>query len=94
MKGVNKRFFKYNIVYSVFGLTKRKGFGKKTKWKKIENGKTYFEDLELILYRCRHLKHPRATLVTQGAFWVCLHNDKSTINPDKQFLKNPLCILP
>ena len=39
MKGVNKRFFKYDIVYSVFGLTKRKGFGKKTKWKKLKMAK-------------------------------------------------------
>ena len=41
---------------------------------KIENGKTYLEDLELILYRCRHLKHPEATLVSQGALRACSHD--------------------
>ena len=66
MKGVDKS--KYNIIYSVFGLTKRKGFGKKGKMEKIENGKTYLEDLELILTAAAKMKHPRATLVAQGAF--------------------------
>ena len=35
---------------------------------KIENGKTYLEDLELILTAAAKMKHPRATLVSQGAF--------------------------
>ena len=56
------------ILFTVFlGLRKGKAL-EKDKMEKIENGKTYFEDLELILYRCRQLKHPRATLVSQGAF--------------------------
>ena len=67
MKGVDKRWLSI-ILFTVFELTKRKGFGKNDKMEKIENGKTYFEDLELILYRCRHLWYPRATLVPQGAF--------------------------
>ena len=35
---------------------------------KIENGKTYFEDLELNFTAAANLKHPEVTLVSQGAF--------------------------
>ena len=38
MKGVDKRFFKYNIVYSVFGLTKGKVL-EKDKMEKLKMAK-------------------------------------------------------
>ena len=74
------------------GLRKGKALEKRQNGKKIENGKTYFGDLELILYRCRQLKHPEVTLVYQGAFRVCLHGDKSTIDSGKRILKFTLYI--
>ena len=52
---------------------------------KIENGKTYLEDLELILTAAAKMKHPRATLVSQGAFWAYLHIVKSTMDFGKEF---------
>ena len=74
------------------GLRKGKALEKMTKWKKIENGKTYLEDLELILYRCRHLKHPKVTLASQGAFRTYLHGVKSTMNSGNKILKSTLYI--
>ena len=59
---------------------------------KIENCQIYFEDLELILYRCRQLKHPKVTLVHQGAVRTYLHGVKSTMNSVGTILKFTLYI--
>ena len=59
---------------------------------KIENGKTYFEDLELNFTAAANLKHPEVTLVSQGDFWAYLHGVKSTMNSWKQILKSTLYI--
>ena len=80
------------FVYSVFWACGKKRLWKKTKWKNIENGKTYLEDLELNPTAATNLKHPRATLVSQGAFWAYLHGVKSTMNSEKQILKSTLYI--